>query len=398
MTVNTSHLHTEAVPIDRLRPYPGNPRRGDLEAIRESLRENGQYRPIVVNRSTSEVLVGNHTLKAARQLGWKEIAVTYVDADEARARRIVLADNRTSDLAGYDSAALADLLQELPELSGTGYDEDDLDALLSELGRAERGEDDPPPPPAAPTTRRGDVYELGRHRLVCGDARDPASYGALLGAERADVLWTDPPFGVAYEGKTQARLRIAGDTRDGVRELLGESFARSEAALREGAALYVCHPSGAAALPFLESFLAQGWSLRQTLVWVKDAFVLGRSDYQWRHEAILYGYAPAAEPLGRGQKGWHGDDAQTSVLEFDRPRASRDHPTMKPPDLIERCLRNSSRPGAVVLDPFAGSGSTLVACERSGRAARLVELEPAYCDVVVARYERLTGQKARRVR
>jgi len=390
-------LETRTVPIGRLKPYAKNARRGDVAAIAESLRVNGQYRPIVVNRRTMEVLAGNHTLRAARKLGWSEIAATLVDVDEERAKRIVLADNRTSDLATYDSEALAELLQELPELSGTGYDEDDLDALLAELGRTERGEDDPPPLPAAPATRRGDLYELGPHRLLCGDARERAAYGALLGNEGADLLWTDPPFGVAYRGKTPARLRIAGDTRDGVRELLGESFARIDAALREGAPLYVCHPSGAAALPFLEAFLAQGWSLRQTLVWVKDAFVLGRSDYQWRHEAILYGFKPAAVRLGRGAAGWHGDDAQTSVLEFDRPRASREHPTIKPPELIEATLRNSSRPGGVVLDPFAGSGSTLVACERAGRVARLIELDPRYCDVVTERYERLTGREAERI-
>ena len=395
--MTATQLHTETVAIDRLKLYPGNPRRGNVEAIRGSLLENGQYRPIVINRRTMEVLAGNHTLRAAKGLGWSEIAATFVEVDEERAKRIVLADNRTNDLAGYDSAALAELLSELPELSGTGYDEDDLDALLSELGHAEPGEDDPPPLPAAPSARPGELYELGRHRLICGDARERGAYAALLGEERADVLWTDPPFGVGYEGKTEARLRIAGDARDGVGELLRASFARIDAALSEGAALYVSHPSGAAALPFLEAFVAQGWSLRQTLVWVKDAFVLGRSDYQWRHEAILYGFKPSAGRLGRGAAGWHGGDAETTVLEFDRPRASREHPTMKPPALIERCLRNSSRPADVVLDPFAGSGSTLVACERIGRAARLIELDRAYCDVIVARYERLTGERAQRV-
>jgi len=174
-------LQTQMVPIHRLRPYAGNPRRGDVDAIKESLERNGQYRPIVVNCRTMEVLAGNHTLEAARQLGWEGIAATFVDADEERAKRIVLADNRTSDLADNDPEALAELLAELPELSGTGYDEDDLDALLAELGGAQPGDDEPPPLPQAPKTKPGDVYQLGGHRLVRGDARDPSTYRALLG-------------------------------------------------------------------------------------------------------------------------------------------------------------------------------------------------------------------------
>ena len=152
------------------------------------------------------------------------------------------------------------------------------------------------------------------------------------------------------------------------------------------------------ALPFTGAFLGQGWRLHQSLVWVKDSLVLGHSDYQFRHETILYGHKPGRGRIGRGGRGWYGDDAQTSVLEVERPKASREHPTMKPPELIEIALGNSSKRGDVVLDPFAGSGSTLVACERLGRSARLIELEPRYCDVVVERFERLTGKKATRRR
>lgn len=389
--------HAEFASIDALRPYSGNPRRGNLEAIKESLTTNGLYRPIVVNGRTSEVLAGNHTLMAAKQLGWTEIAVSWVDVDAETAARIILVDNRSNDLATYDEEALADLLGELPELEGTGYDRDDLDALLAELGRAEPGEDEPPPLPASPRTRPGELFELGAHRLLCGDARDANAYRALLGEERADLLWTDPPYGVDYEGKTKQRLRIEGDGRSGLADLLTESFARIDAALAPGSPLYLAHPGGERSLIFGQAFLDAGWSLRQTLVWVKDAIVLGHVDYHYRHEQLLYGFRPAEGRLGRGGAGWHGDDAQSSVLEFDRPRASPDHPTAKPPELIEHCLRNSSRPGALVLDPFAGSGASLIACGQSGRAARLLELDPRYCDVIIARYERLTGGRARRV-
>jgi len=384
-------------PIEDLHPYPGNPRRGDLEAIKQSLTTNGCYRPLVANRRTNEILAGNHTWLAAKELAWTEIPVSWVDVDAETAARIVLADNRSNDLATYDEEALAALLQELPELEGTGYDRDDLDALLAELGKSEPGEDEPPPLPASPTTRPGELFELGPHRLLCGDARETSAYRTLLGEERADLLWTDPPYGVDYEGKTEQRLRIEGDGRSGLADLLAKSFAAIDAALSPGSPLYLAHPGGERSLAFAAAFLAAGFQWRQTLVWVKDAIVLGHLDYHYQHEQLLYGFKPGEGRLGRGGRGWHGDDAQSSVLEFDRPKASREHPTAKPPELIEHCLRNSSRPGAVVLDPFAGAGSALVACEQSGRAARLLELDPRYCDVILARYERLSGERARRV-
>jgi DNA modification methylase len=389
-------LEQLVVPIADLRPYPGNPRRGNLGAITESLTANGQYRPIVVNRRRMEVLAGNHTFLAAKALGWKEILATLLDVDDEQARRILLADNRTNDLAGYDNDELLEQLEECPSLEGTGYDQDDPDELLEEVrGPLPLEEDEVPPPPPEPKTKPGDLYALGGHRLLCGDARDPASYERLLEAERAQLVWTDPPYGVAYEGKTAASLRIENDEPAGLEALLGQSFAAIDGALAEGAPLYVAHPAGARCHAFICAFLTQGWQLRQTLVWVKDALVLGHGDYHYRHEPLLYGYKPAAGRLGRGGAGWFGGNGECSALEVERPRASREHPTMKPPQLIELCLRNSSRRGTLVLDPFAGSGSTLVACERSGRRARLVELDPRYCDVVVERFERLTGERAR---
>jgi site-specific DNA-methyltransferase (adenine-specific) len=394
----TTHLTTEYVPTDSLRLHPDNPRRGDVGSIKDSLERNGQYRAIVVSRPTMEVLAGNHTLLAARQLGWQEIAATFVDVDSEQARRTLLVDNRTSDLAGYDSHALAELLGELPDLEGTGYDDAALSELLDELAPAPVGADEPPPLPEEPETRPGDLLVLGPHRLLCADAREPASYARLLADERCEAMWTDPPYGVSYEGKTKRALRIEGDGAAGLDALLSEAFAAADSALSPGARLYVAHPAGELALTFGHAFVVQGWRLRQTLVWVKDQFVLGRSDYHYRHEPILYGHKPGEGRIGRGAAGWYGDNAQDSVLEVARPRASRDHPTTKPAELIERCLRNSVRRGDLVLDPFAGSGSTLVACEASGRAARLIELDPRFCDVVVGRFERLTGRRAERSR
>ena len=381
-------------PIAELKPYPGNARRGNVEAIKRSLEVNGQYRPIVVNRRTDQVLAGNHTLLAAKELGWTEIAVTYVDVDEEGARRIVLADNRTNDLATYDDGDLAALLGDLEDFDGTGFAQEDLDALLDDLeGRPDPAEEeDPPPPPSEPRSRPGDLYVLGRHRLICGDARDPAVYARLLGEERVDLLWTDPPYGVNYEGKTSEALRIDGDTETGLRDLLDGAFGFADLVMKRGARIYVCHPSGGRSLAFIEAFVARGWLLRQQLVWVKDTLVLGHSDYHWRHEPILYGNRPGRGRIGRGGTGWYGDDAQTTVLEVARPTASREHPTMKPTALIEICLRNSTSRSHLVLDPFAGSGSTLIACEQTGRGARCIEIDPGYCDVIVARFEAGGGE------
>jgi len=387
-------LDAQTVAIDDLTPFPGNPRRGSVAVIKESLEQNGQYRPIVVRRQTMEVLAGNHTLQAAKELGWKQIAVTLISCDDEQAKRIVLVDNRTNDLATYDESELVALLTELPSLEGTGYDQEALDDLLDSLSPAPLLEDEVPALRKEPRTRSGDLYELGPHRLLCGDAQDPRSYERLLAGAEASLLWTDPPYGVDYEGKTRARLRIENDRARGLRSLLERSFATADTALTPGAPLYVCAPAGALIVPFIESFQAANWELRQALVWVKDAMVLGRSDYHYRHEQLLYGFKPAKGRLGRGGRGWYGTDAETSVLEVPRPKASREHPTMKPVELVELALRNSSRRREIVLDPFCGSGSTIVACEHTGRRGFGIELDPRYCDVICDRYAALTGARA----
>jgi DNA modification methylase len=385
----------EVVGLDAVRVSDRNPRRGDVEAITQSLRANDQFAPVIVSRRTGEVLVGNHRVVAARELGWAEIAVCFVDVDDEHARRIMLADNRTSDLAGYDDEALAALLLEVGgDLTGTAYSQADLDALLDAVSSEfPVPDDDVPALPSEATTKPGDVLDLGEHRLACGDARDDALLARLMEEGQAACLLTDPPYGAAYEGKTRARLRIQNDQRQAVGELLPAAFATVDAHLAAGSAVYVFTPTGAALPVFVDAYLRVGWELRQVLAWAKDAMVLGHADYHFQHESILYGYKPlpGAGRLGRGGTGWYGDNRQVSLLEVPRRRAAREHPTMKPPELLARMLRNSTPRGAVVLDPFAGSGSTLVACQRLGRQARLVELDPRYCDVIAARYQQLVA-------
>jgi DNA modification methylase len=254
--------------------------------------------------------------------------------------------------------------------------------------------DEVPPLPESPRTRRGDLWVLGRHRLLCGDATNPKDLARLMDGAKADCMWTDPPYGVDYVGKTARALRIAGDSPGGLEELLTSAFARAGLVLAPGARIYVSHSAGTPSLSCLAAFVAQGWRLHQTLVWVKDVMVMGRTDYHYRHEPIAFGYTPGPGRWGRGAKGWYGTDDQDSVIEVARPAASREHPTAKPVALIRRCLANSTGPGDRVLDPFCGSGSTLVACELIGRKGYGMEIDPAYCDVVVRRFEALIGEPA----
>lgn len=399
MTANIhSTLEKLVVPIDSLRHYGRNPRRGNVDKIAESLLFNGQYKPITVRAGTNEVLAGNHTLKAALQLGWDRIAVTFVDVDDDTAARIVLVDNRTNDLATYDVPELAELLKSLPDIDGSGYTGADLEELIAgieqEPAQAPEDADEIPEPPA-PRTKPGDVWLLGRHRVICGDATEPATYEALLGDERPDCLWTDPPYGVEYVGKTKEALTIINDDSAGLAALLRDAFTAVIPYLRPGAPVYVAHADTERATVEAQ-FRDAGFAFRQNLIWMKNTMVLGHSDYHWRHEPVLYGFAPGGDGrLGRGGPHWFGPNNCTTVFEFPKPGASREHPTMKPVALILAMFANSLRHGGTVLDMFAGSGSTLIAAEYHGAAARVIELDPRYVDVICARYQRTVGEVPR---
>lgn len=391
---------TETVALDRLRPHPRNPRRGNLEAIQHSITANGFYGAVVAQRSTGYVLAGNHRLLAARGIGLEQIPVMWVDVDDDRAVRILLADNRTNDLASYDEAGLAELLQGLPDLDGTGYDSRAVDELLQELGIAtfegHTDPDDAPELPDEPITRPGDLWILGEHRLLCGDAGSVDDVRRAVGDRRPAMVWTDPPYGVSYVGKTGDALRLWNDSSAGLEELLSAAFSCIDEVLADGSPIYVCHPAGPAGMTFMGCFVTQGWRLHQSLVWVKDSLVLGHADYHYRHEPILYGYKPGSGRRGRGGLGWYGDNAQSSVIEVERPKKSSSHPTIKPVALIDVALGNSSRSGDTVLDPFLGSGSSLIAAHGAGRRLCGLEIDPRYVDVAVARWEAFTGEGALR--
>ena len=321
------------------------------------------------------------------------LPVLVLDVTEAEADLLLASLDPVAQMARASQEALARLLSSavLPR------------DLLQEVhrryssGRPRVGLVDPDAVPPRPRTKRvrpGQLWALGEHRVACGDATDPVAIRRLVGEARIDVLWTDPPYGVSYVGKTREALRIQNDDAHGLQALLEGAFAAVAGVLSPGARLYVCHPAGPASIIFGQAFSGAGWRLHQTLVWVKDRIVLGHADYHYRHEPILYGYRPGPGRWGRGHQGWYGGNEATSVLEVPRPAASRAHPTAKPVELIARCLTNSSGPRDLVLDPFGGSGSTLVACEQMDRRAFLLELDPAYCEVAIRRWEEFTGERA----
>lgn len=406
------------VPLDSLTPYRTNPRIGNVEAIAESLKVNGQFRPLVVWGEYREILAGNHTWKAAKLLGWSEIAVVYVwELTEDDAAKIVLADNRYSDLATYDDAALAGLLAQVGDLAGTGYTEADVDALLGSLTASDdptalTDPDDVPEAPEAPQSRLGDVWALGPHRLLVGDSTGDLE--PLMQGDLADLVLTDPPYNVAVQGGTKDKLTIENDKMANVdfRALLDGAMTSMAEHSKAGAGFYVFH-SDSERVNFQQALEQAGWLVKQNLIWVKNSLVLSRQDYHWQHEPILYGW------LAGAAHSWETDRKQATVIDeqqdfskmtkadlvallediyvksdavrYDRPTRSLDHPTMKPVGLIAYLLGNSTQPGDIVLDPFGGSGSTLIACHQTKRIARLVELDPKYADVILRRYMEHTG-------
>ena len=357
----------------------------NLDAIATSLTKFGQRKPIVVT-GDGVVLAGNGTLEAAKSLKWDyiDVSVTPADWDIDTARAYALADNRTAELAEWDEAVLA---QQLLELHDADFDIEALGFEMPQVIEPEPLDEDEMPLEPEPKVKHGDLWKLGEHLLICGDATEVGAYERLLGDDQVDLVWTDPPYGVSYVG--QGGMTIENDNLDigALEEFLRQGFNAMFTYTKPGACWYVTAPSGnlfqAFSIPLSE---LEVW--RHTLVWVKDALVMGRADYHYRHESIFYGWTPGAahqEPPDR---------KQDSVWEVPRPRANKEHPTMKPLELITRAINNSSRANDLVLDPFAGSGSTLIAADQTRRRARVMEIDPKYCDVIIARWERITGGKA----
>lgn len=398
------------VPIQSVTPYPGNPRRGDQDAVTGSIRDHGLYAGVTAQASTGHILVGNHRHQALLALGATRIPRTSVDVDDTRAAAIVARDNYTSDRAGYDDTARIELLAALDAegaLDLSGYAQEDYAALLRAQEPPPAAHTDPDDAPDLPTTQpisqAGDVWRLGPHILIVDDATTAATYERLLtSTDQVRAVIADPPYGVDVQGRDRQQAGVGASSkfprrRDGKGvtndDLTGEALTtflttalgHAYKVTQPGGVWYVCSPPGDLMGMFGATLATMPGTWRHTLIWVKDQFVMGRADYHYRHEVLFYGWKPGAAHH------FVADRTQDTVWEVPRPKRSQEHPTMKPVALIARAVRNSTRPGDLVLDPFAGSGTTLIACHQEDRTARLIELDPRYADVICRRYQEHTG-------
>lgn len=375
-------------PIKSIRPYEKNPRRNDeaVDAVAASIREFGWQQPIVVDKDG--VIIAGHTrYKAAKKLKCDTVPVVVADdltEDQVKAYR--LADNKTGELAEWDTALLG---EELAELADFDMSQFGFDTILQEEAREAEEDDYEVNPPEEPKAKLGDIYQLGRHRLMCGDSTDAESVYQLCQDGQVDMLLTDPPYGVDYTGKTKDALKIQNDATSDemLRDMLADAFSAANNIMKPGAVFYIWH-ADSKALVFRIACQMAGREVRQVLIWVKNTMVMGRQDYQWKHEPCLYGWKDGAGHL------WASDRKQTTILNFERPTRNKEHPTMKPVKLFDYQIQNNTKGGDIVLDLFGGSGTTIVACEQNGRCARVMELDPRYVDVIVDRWEKFTGEKA----
>jgi DNA modification methylase len=382
-------LQIQVLPISELTPDPNNARihkRKSLDALCESLSTFGQRKPILITKD-KVVIAGNGTLAAAQILEWETINCTYVPSEwtQQQITAYALADNATAELSSWDE----DLLQ--VQLEGLK----DLEANLGVLGlpRVKPNLDDIQEAEDFDANKvkveTGQLWMLGNNKLLCGDANDINSYKRLLGEDQADCVWTDPPYGVAYVGKTADALTIENDNLSipEMAAFLTSIFDLVVDATKPGAAWYVAAPHGRVGLAFSQALDSLDvW--RHSLVWVKNTLVMGRADYHYKHEVIYYGWTPG------GPHKWTGDRKQDTLFHFDKPARSEEHPTMKPVALIAAMIANSTAPDDVILDPFIGSGSTLLAAEQLGRRCYGIDIEPKYCAATITRWQNLTGEKA----
>ncbi len=411
----TPVITRETVNIKTLKPASYNPRRIDpaaMAGLEKSIDRFGLVQDIVVNRRTMHVVGGHQRLKVIKAKKVKLVPVTWVDLDDTEERALNVALN-SSNIAGEFTDKLQAILDELA-LANPGLFEDlRLGALRTDAIAHSFGSDPdevPPPPYDAPRTKRGDVIHLGQHRLICGDAADATTITAVLGEDAVELLLTDPPYGVNYGAKTRDQARRGSTTAH--RDIVNDD--RTDYAIWFRSWLSIIPWADYSAFYIFMSSQEMhnlriaidglGWKWHDMLLLLKNRPVLSRKDYNQVYEPLVFGEPPveAKDVAGVAIYGWperhrfYGSHARTNVLEFDVPTKNDLHPTMKPVALLEQLLRDSSREGGSVLDPFAGSGSTVIACERLGRVCRAIELDPLYCDVIVARWEAHTGLKARR--
>ena len=395
-----TQMNLQRIAVDRLKPAKYNPRKdlkpGDLayEKIKRSLNTFGYVDPVIWNEVTGNIVGGHQRYKVLVAEGLTEIDCVVVHIENAQDEKALnIALNKA--VGEWEPKALADLLQDL-QLSGydvgaTGFDAAEVDDLFSKVHDKDVKDDDCQIDPDAlpPFAKTGDVWTLGRHRMMCGDATSEENLNTLMGSVKANLLLTDPPYNVAIVGRTEDKLTIQNDSmEDGAfYEFILSAFKNITPHLAEGASAYIFH-ADTEGLNFRRAFKEAGFHISGVCIWVKNTMVLGRSPYQWQHEPVLYGWMP------NGKHKWFSDRKQTTVWKYDRPTQSRLHPTMKPIPLLAYPIKNSSAPNAVVLDTFGGSGSTLIACDETDRICYTMELDPKYASVIVQRYVDKVGSAA----
>lgn len=369
------------IQLSDLIPNSRNPRKNDgaVEAVSKSIKETGYITPIVIDEK-NQILCGHTRAKSLKKLGNEEIEVLKVTGlTNEQKKRYSILDNKTGEVADWDF----EILQEdfdIDDLIDLGFDIKDLD-------QGEVIEDEAPPIPETPKTVKGDVYELNGHRVMCGDSTILSDVEKLMDGQKSDLFITDPPYNVGYQGKTKDKLTIQNDKidNDSFRIFLKDAFHSADMFMKEGAVFYIWHAD-------LEGYNFRGacndisWKIRQCLIWNKDSMVMGRQDYHWQHEPCLYGWKDGASHL------WASDRKQTTILNFERPKSSKEHPTMKPIALYAYQLQNNTKGQDIVLDLFCGSGTAVLACEQTNRKCYGMELDEKYCDVIVQRWVNFTKQ------
>ena len=389
--------------VTELIPYVNNSRTHSDEQVAQiaaSIKEFGWTNPILIDGANG-IIAGHGRLLAARKLGHTEVpTIELSELTETQKKAYIIADNRLALNAGWDNEMLTielnDLLADGFALDILGFDPKEIAALLEpEVVEGLTDEDAVPDVPEEPKTKLGDIYLLGKHRLMCGDSCSLPDMEKLCDGQLVDMWLTDPPYNVAVQGGNHANperkngLKILNDKMpdEEFRKFLRDAYVTADLVMKPGAVFYIWH-ADSEGYNFRGAAKDAGWSVRQCLIWKKSSIVMGRQDYHWKHEPCLYGWKEGAGHL------WATDRKQTTILEFDRPSRNGEHPTMKPVALFEYQMLNNTKGGDIVLDSFGGSGTTMLAAEKHGRYARLMELDPKYCDVIVNRWEDFTGKKA----
>ncbi|KIR03794.1 Adenine-specific methyltransferase [Lachnospiraceae bacterium TWA4] len=385
----------QLIETDQLIPYINNARthsKEQVQKLRSSLREFGFINPVIIDKDYN-VIAGHGRLMAAKKEGIEKIPCVFVDyLTEAQKKAYILADNRMAMDAGWDEELLRVEIEALQgedfDVSLTGFSEDDLADLFDSKTDSEATDDDFDLSKAleqATFVNEGDVWIVGRHRLMCGDATSNEDVATLMDGKRANLIVTDPPYGVSFQSADG--LTIQNDSIKGTEfyDFLVVAFQNMVVHLESGGVAYVFH-ADTEGMNFRKAFVDAGFHLAGCCIWVKNAFVLGRSDYQWQHEPVLYGF------LKNGKHQWFSDRSQTTIWNFDKPKRNKNHPTSKPLDLLGYPIGNSSQENAIVLDTFGGSGSTLMACEQMNRICYMMELDPKYASVILRRYVEMTEQ------